>query len=175
MADLKETGDDVQHLPPAPWGSPTGRRSPGPAEPGTRSRPPGSGCRCNEEGWWIYDNAGTKAWEQHGRLRRAAAACKKQESGKCSVFFFFSLFFSRVSDWKSSWKSCTKKKIPRLKSPLVCMFLKSTFYFFFGVRFCKSHPKNKKGRGEKSRVETHVTQKFRWIKKKKKKEKKWDT
>lgn len=61
-------------LPPAPWESLTGRRSQGPAEPGTRNCPPGS--HCNEEGWRIYDNAGTRTWEQHCRLE-AGAAYKK--------------------------------------------------------------------------------------------------
>lgn len=66
---IKETGA----IPPAPWESLTGRRSRGLVEPGTRSCLPCSRCHGNEGGWWIYDNAGTRTWEQPCSLEAGAA------------------------------------------------------------------------------------------------------
>lgn len=70
-------GDEKAGLPPAPGESLTGHRSRGPAEPGTRSCPPGSGSHGNEGGWRIYDNAGTRTWEQRcGAVSRPVSLTK---------------------------------------------------------------------------------------------------
>lgn len=83
-------------------------------------------------------------------VSRAAAACAKQESGKCSGFLSLSLCVC-VSERRPE-KSPILREIPRLKSPLDWIIFFKVFLFYF-FQFHKSHPKNKKGRsgGKKSR------------------------
>lgn len=80
------------------------------------------------------------AWPPRGPRLLA----KSRKAGNAAAFFVLCVSESRPE------KSPTLREIPRLKSPLDCIFFLSIF-IFLRVQFHKSHPKNKKGRRGKSR------------------------